>query len=102
MATVQCAVVKGDLPVGIVWSLNGRIIGNDYPDIVVSRSSKRVSTLTIDSVAARHAGEYSCTASNAAGSVVHLAVLSVNGTRGMARKRECETPGTAQHLHGVA
>nr|XP_034174380.1 Down syndrome cell adhesion molecule-like protein Dscam2 isoform X1 [Osmia lignaria] len=87
MATVQCAVIKGDLPLKIVWSLNGRHIdvgrvsgdhGYDIPDIVVSRSSKRISTLTIDSVAARHAGEYSCTATNAAGSARHTSVLSVN------------------------
>ncbi|KAK2577361.1 hypothetical protein KPH14_003477 [Odynerus spinipes] len=87
MATVQCAVIKGDLPVDIVWSLNGRPIdvtgaqtdqNYDRQDILVSRSSKRASTLTIDSVAARHAGEYSCTASNAAGSATHASILSVN------------------------
>ncbi|XP_043801750.1 Down syndrome cell adhesion molecule-like protein Dscam2 isoform X2 [Apis laboriosa] len=87
MATVQCAVIKGDLPVRIAWSLNGRRIdagrasaeqSHDTPDIVVTRSSKRISTLTIDSVAARHAGEYSCTATNEAGSATHVSVLSVN------------------------
>ncbi|XP_076655517.1 Down syndrome cell adhesion molecule 1 isoform X13 [Halictus rubicundus] len=87
MATVQCAVIKGDLPLKIVWSLNGRPIeagrasgdhGYNSPDIVVSRGSKRISTLTIDSVAARHAGEYKCTATNAAGSTWHASVLSVN------------------------
>ncbi|KAL2740305.1 Down syndrome cell adhesion molecule-like protein Dscam2 [Vespula squamosa] len=87
MATVQCAVIKGDLPVDIVWSLNGQPIdvtdaqtnqNYDRQDIIVSRSNKRASTLTIDSVAARHAGEYSCTASNAAGSATHSSVLSVN------------------------
>ncbi|XP_076672540.1 Down syndrome cell adhesion molecule 1 isoform X43 [Andrena cerasifolii] len=87
MATVQCAAIKGDLPLRIVWSLNGRPVdvgrvssshGYDTPDIVVTRSSKRISTLTIDSVAARHAGEYKCAASNAAGSVSHTSVLSVN------------------------
>ncbi|PBC29921.1 Titin [Apis cerana cerana] len=84
MATVQCAVIKGDLPVRIAWSLNGRRIdreqSHEIPDIVVTRSSKRISTLTIDSVAARHAGEYSCTATNEAGSATHVSVLSVNGT----------------------
>lgn len=89
MATVQCAVIKGDLPLKIVWSLNGRPIeagrvsgdhGYNSPDIVVSRGSKRISTLTIDSVAARHAGEYKCAATNAAGSTSHTSVLSVNGT----------------------
>ncbi|XP_076173909.1 Down syndrome cell adhesion molecule 1 isoform X46 [Ptiloglossa arizonensis] len=87
MATVQCAAIKGDLPLRIVWSLNGRPIdvgrvsgghGYDTADIVVTRGSKRISTLTIDSVAARHAGEYKCTATNAAGSAAHTSVLSVN------------------------
>lgn len=89
MATVQCAVIKGDLPIDLVWSFNGRVIdangafdehNYDNPDIVISRNSKRASTLTIESVAARHAGEYSCTASNTAGTTTHSSVLSVNGT----------------------
>ncbi|XP_032672547.1 Down syndrome cell adhesion molecule-like protein Dscam2 isoform X1 [Odontomachus brunneus] len=87
MATVQCAVIKGDLPIDVVWSFNGRVIdangafdehNYDNSDIVISRSSKRASTLTIESVAARHAGEYSCTASNTAGTATHSSVLSVN------------------------
>lgn len=86
MATVQCAVIKGDLPIDIIWSFNGRVIDtangafdeHNY-DIVISRSSKRASQLTIESVAARHAGEYSCTASNTAGTATHSSVLSVNG-----------------------
>ncbi|XP_025152764.1 Down syndrome cell adhesion molecule-like protein Dscam2 isoform X15 [Harpegnathos saltator] len=87
MASVQCAVIKGDLPVDVVWSFNGRVIdangafdehNYDHSDIVISRNSKRASTLTIESVAARHAGEYSCTASNTAGTATHSSVLSVN------------------------
>ncbi|KAG5309252.1 DSCL protein, partial [Acromyrmex insinuator] len=87
MATVQCAVIKGDLPIDIIWSFNERVIDiangafnehNYNPDIVISRSSKRISQLTIESVAARHAGEYSCTASNTAGTATHSSVLSVN------------------------
>ncbi|XP_011645356.1 Down syndrome cell adhesion molecule-like protein Dscam2 isoform X2 [Pogonomyrmex barbatus] len=88
MATVQCAVIKGDLPIDIIWSFNERVIdiangafdehNYDNPDIVISRSSKRASQLTIESVAARHAGEYSCTASNTAGTATHSSILSVN------------------------
>lgn len=88
MATSQCAAVKGDLPVDITWSLNGQPLHGDkiagshhrHRDIIINRSSKRASTLTIESVAASHAGEYSCTISNVAGSAMHTAVLSVNGT----------------------
>ncbi|KAK0078989.1 hypothetical protein PV325_001870 [Microctonus aethiopoides] len=101
MATVQCAVIKGDLPVDIVWSFNGvpinmdmhnggliidRNINNpqqqqEHRDLVVRKSGSRASTLTIESVAARHAGIYSCSASNVAGSASHSADLTVNGTR---------------------
>lgn len=89
MATVQCAVIKGDLPIEVAWSFNGRAINAngafdehnyDNPDIVISRNSKRASALTIESVAARHAGEYTCTASNTAGTATHSSILSVNGT----------------------
>ncbi|XP_028982374.1 Down syndrome cell adhesion molecule-like protein Dscam2 [Diachasma alloeum] len=76
--TATCTVFKGDFPINIEWSLNDQPIHNNYPDIVISTSSKRVSVLTIDQVTARHAGEYSCSASNAAGGMSYTASLSVN------------------------
>lgn len=48
-------------------------------DIIVTETGKRTKQLTIDSVDARHAGEYTCIASNIAGSVSRTAVLAVNG-----------------------
>ncbi|XP_024939110.1 Down syndrome cell adhesion molecule-like protein Dscam2 isoform X48 [Cephus cinctus] len=78
LASIQCAVTKGDLPMEIGWTFEGKPIGPDRMDIVVSDSGKRLKQLTIESVAARHAGEYSCVASNAAGSTSHSAVLDVN------------------------
>lgn len=78
--TATCTVFKGDFPIDIQWSLNGKPISHDYPDITISSSSKRVRVLTIDAVAARHAGEYTCSASNAAGGTSYSASLAVNGT----------------------
>ncbi|XP_011701022.1 PREDICTED: Down syndrome cell adhesion molecule-like protein Dscam2 [Wasmannia auropunctata] len=78
MATVQCAVIKGDLPIDITWSFNGRPISRDHPDISIVSTGKRVSLLTIDAVTARHAGEYTCTASNVAGGTSYSASLAVN------------------------
>ena len=77
--TATCTVFKGDFPIDIVWSLNGEPISHDYPDVTISTSSKRVSVLTIDAVTARHAGEYTCSASNAAGGTSYSASLAVNG-----------------------
>lgn len=79
--SATCSVLKGDNPIEIQWSLNNRIINeNDNPDIMITKSGRKVSLLVIDSVKAHHAGEYTCIASNLAGSSSHSALLSVNGT----------------------
>lgn len=65
----------------IEWRLNGqKITPKKHPDITISRTGKKLSVLNIDSATADHAGEYTCVASNAAGSVNRSAILSVDGT----------------------
>ncbi|XP_076173898.1 Down syndrome cell adhesion molecule 1 isoform X36 [Ptiloglossa arizonensis] len=74
-----CTVVKGDLPIDVSWALNGEPIGNEnHGDVSISSTGKRVSLMTIDAVNARHAGEYTCTASNAAGATSYSSILAVN------------------------
>lgn len=51
-----------------------------HPDVVITKTGRMNSLLSIDSVTAKHAGDYSCEASNQAGSTSRSAVLSVNGT----------------------
>ncbi|XP_076297109.1 Down syndrome cell adhesion molecule 1 isoform X27 [Lasioglossum baleicum] len=77
MLSVSCTIVKGDFPVNLTWTFDDTPIDSSRPDVNII-TNKRVSFLSIDSVAARHAGRYKCTASNAAGSNSHIAVLSVN------------------------
>lgn len=73
--------MKGDLPIEVSWALNGEpITKENYGDVSIARNSKRVSVMTIEAVSPRHAGEYTCTASNAAGATSYSAVLAVNGT----------------------
>lgn len=79
--TAPCTVLKGDFPIDIQWALNGQPIGQDHSDITIVSTSKRVSLLTIDGLSARHAGEYTCTASNAAGGTSYSSSLAVNGTK---------------------
>ncbi|XP_072765904.1 Down syndrome cell adhesion molecule 1 isoform X46 [Anoplolepis gracilipes] len=78
LVSVQCVVTKGDSPLEITWTFDGRPIQSYHSDVIVSDSGKRVKQLTIESVAARHAGEYTCVASNAAGSISHSVTLDVN------------------------
>lgn len=73
--------MKGDLPIEMAWALNGEpITRKNHVDISISSTGKRVSLMTIEAVSARHAGEYTCTASNAAGATSYSATLAVNGT----------------------
>ncbi|XP_014478246.1 PREDICTED: Down syndrome cell adhesion molecule-like protein Dscam2 [Dinoponera quadriceps] len=74
-----CTIVKGDLPIDMSWALNGEpITRENHGDVSISSTGKRVSLMTIEAVSARHAGEYTCTASNAAGATSYSAILAVN------------------------
>ena len=77
---MQCAVMKGDIPLQIEWMFEGRPIDSSQTDVIVSDYGKRAKQLSIEAVAARHAGEYTCVASNNAGSTSRSAILAVNGT----------------------
>ncbi|XP_026825561.1 Down syndrome cell adhesion molecule-like protein Dscam2 isoform X5 [Ooceraea biroi] len=76
--SVVCAILKGDLPIEITWALNGEPIRPDRSDINILATTRKNSILSIESVAARHAGEYTCSASNKAGATSHSAILAVN------------------------
>lgn len=76
--TATCTVITGDRPISIEWSLNGKPINSNYPDITIA-TRKSVSLLTIDGVTATYAGEYTCAASNSAGGTSFSASLVVNG-----------------------
>ena len=80
LASVQCTVTKGDFPLEITWMFDNHPIESQRLDIVISNSGTRLKHLTIENVSAKHAGEYTCIASNAAGSVSRSALLNVNGT----------------------
>ncbi|XP_068085343.1 cell adhesion molecule Dscam1 [Anabrus simplex] len=78
LSGVQCMVSKGDLPVDITWFFNGVKITPDQQGIILNRQGQRISALTIEAVKDRHSGEYTCMASNTAGSTNHTAFLHVN------------------------
>lgn len=77
--SVQCSVSKGDYPLNIMWSLNGKSIDTSE-GVLIIRASKRVSSLSIDYVLESHAGNYTCIATNRATSAAYTTVLAVNGT----------------------
>ncbi|XP_029035530.1 Down syndrome cell adhesion molecule-like protein Dscam2 isoform X20 [Osmia bicornis bicornis] len=76
--SATCSILKGDFPMDISWAFNSVPIDSKSTDQYTVTKSKRLSVLAIDAVAARHAGEYTCTASNKAGASSHTATLAVN------------------------
>jgi hypothetical protein len=62
----------------LTWTLNSFPVGQN--DGITVMKMKRFSSLSIDSVQAVHAGKYTCTAANLAGSTSYSAYLNVNGT----------------------
>jgi hypothetical protein len=69
------------MPITITWSLKGQEL-NSGPSIMTTMVGTRTSMLIISSVDYSHVGEYTCRASNPAGSVTHSADLVVNGEFG--------------------
>lgn len=77
-ASVQCTISGGDLPMKVEWTLNGLTIPN-YLEVSTPKIGKRIHVLSIDSVKADHAGNYSCIATNQAGTTEFTAPLVVIG-----------------------
>ena len=78
MTSLTCTINKGDYPIKISWTHNNLPV-DSKKDVSVYRTNRRIATLSIDSVQAEHAGEYSCIAKNKAGFANYSAVLNVNG-----------------------
>jgi hypothetical protein len=72
--TVTCAVVGGDRPMSVLWSVS------DVTGMTIVPLGDAGAILTISSVQSHHAGNYTCRVSNAAGLASYSAELRVNGT----------------------
>lgn len=78
VVTVPCAVVEGDQPLKLRWTLNGHSI-SPHSGISIVDLGGRGAILSIGSVQATHAGTYTCIAENLAGRHELSADLIVNG-----------------------
>lgn len=78
--SIQCTISGGDLPVEVKWTLND-IPLEPYLEIVTEKIGKRINNLMIDSVSAKHAGNYTCIAENKAGRSQFSSNLIVNGLK---------------------
>lgn len=76
--SVTCSVSHGDLPINITWLFNGQPFESSE-DIIIAKSGRRMSILSIESVSGNHMGNYSCIGTNLAGFDIHSSFLIVNG-----------------------
>lgn len=79
--TVQlnCHVSKGDLPLDIKWHFHGFENSSSHLGIMTTKMTSRTSFLSIAAASASHSGNYTCVATNSAGSTNHSTVLNVHG-----------------------
>ncbi|KAF0288254.1 Down syndrome cell adhesion molecule-like protein Dscam2 [Amphibalanus amphitrite] len=73
---VLCFVQSGDTPLTLSWLRNGRPLSD--PEVEVRATDRYSSSLFIERVAVRHAGNYTCRAENAARASTYTARLRVN------------------------
>lgn len=77
--SVNCVVLKGDLPLHMHWTLNSEPITSGVDGFTIVQMNRRTSYLSVDSLEAKHRGIYSCVAVNLAGLAEYIAELQVNG-----------------------
>lgn len=78
--TILCSVSKGDMPLEIKWYKDGKHIKvPDFPGINVIHVSQFSTSLVFESLRPEHRGNYSCEATNGAGSVSYNSSMTVHG-----------------------
>lgn len=77
-AAITCQILEGDLPVTFRWERDGGV-----KELGVGASTRRLdeysSSLVIERVTAKHTGNYTCIASNVAGTERFTVPITVNG-----------------------
>ena len=80
--TLTCTIAKGDSPISISWQKDEENIkvSEKDADIKIIAFDEFNSMLTIEDLDVHHIGNYSCLASNSAGTAIHFQTVHVNGT----------------------
>ncbi|XP_047494788.1 Down syndrome cell adhesion molecule-like protein Dscam2 [Penaeus chinensis] len=73
--SLSCSLLSGDLPISLRWEKDGRPLPRD--PVLTETHSQFFTNLVFTDIRGRHAGEYTCTASNAAASSSVTATMHV-------------------------
>lgn len=75
---VQCVILSGDLPATLSWMFNGQPLATT-DNVIITKTGSKISSLTIDSVSAKDAGNYTCVGVNNVGNTTFTSTLFING-----------------------
>lgn len=75
---IHCLVSKGDMPIEFSWLFNGEAVSTEL-SVNIAPFGKKTSVLSIDYVNESHIGNFTCVASNQAGTSKYSAELFVKG-----------------------
>lgn len=76
--SITCTVIKGDPPISIRWLRDEHTLQKEG-DIRIHDLADYSSTLLFDPVKPEHRANYTCVATNEAGSVRHSAAMVIHG-----------------------
>lgn len=77
---LTCHVSKGDRPLQIKWSFQGKEIPfHNSLGITTTKLGEKASVLSIPVAMGKNSGNYTCITSNEAGEAHHTAVVNVHG-----------------------
>lgn len=75
---ISCLVTAGDEPITLQWYKDHEVVSSDH-DTIINHLTTKVSNLLLPNVSSRHAGLYTCRASNIVGSSEFSSTLKVQG-----------------------
>ncbi|KAA0187633.1 hypothetical protein HAZT_HAZT005789 [Hyalella azteca] len=79
-AQATCLVLAGDPPLSLRWYKNGQEVDAGSSDVIITHANDFSSSLSIEQTLGKHAGNYTCSATNGASTASTSAVLVVNAS----------------------
>ena len=77
--SLTCTISKGDTPIFFKWFRNGIEVGGKETEGTILNINDFTSIISIDHLESHHSGNYSCQATNKAGSFSQSVSIIVNG-----------------------